>query len=53
MSKGRRRKAWAVQAARKRNPDAWFNYPATSPRAKRKSGKCPDGRNGGGRGRDA
>jgi hypothetical protein len=53
MSKGKRRNAWAAQAARKRNPDAWFNYPAVSPKAKRKSRNGVAGRTGGDRGRDA
>ncbi len=53
MSKGRKRKAWAAQAARKRNPDGWFSYPAVSPKVKRNSRKGFDGRSGGGRGRDA
>jgi hypothetical protein len=37
MSKGRRRKAWAAQAARKRNPSAWYSFPAVSPRLKSKT----------------
>lgn len=52
MSKGRKRKAWAAQAARKRNPEAWFAFPAEASKKRRKPRK-DSGRNGGERGRDA
>lgn len=53
MSKGRRRKAWAAQAARKRNPEAWFGFPVTAGKKRRKPRKSSDDRSGGERGRDA
>jgi hypothetical protein len=47
MSKGRRRNAWAAQAARKRNPAAWFTYPAASPKFKGRRHQRPQvGRKG-------
>jgi hypothetical protein len=53
VSKGRKRKAWAAQAARKRNPKTWFAFPVEGAKKRRKSRKSTDGHGGGERGRDA
>lgn len=52
MAKGNRRRAWAAQAARKRNPDAWFVFPVIAGKKQVKPRKG-SGRNGDERGRDA